>query len=62
MRKKSKEKIKFGNFYLRVADLIEIRRMKVEVGRPIDLADIALIDEFLELTRENDRKKMQPEV
>jgi hypothetical protein len=60
MRKKSKEKIKFRNFYLRVADLIEIRRMKVDVGHPIDLADIALIDEFLELTRKNDRKKTQP--
>jgi hypothetical protein len=56
----SSQKIKFRNFYLRVADLIEIRRMKVDVGRPIDLADIALIDEFLELTRKNDRKKTQP--
>jgi hypothetical protein len=42
-----------GNFNLRIADLTEIRRMKIEVGRPIDIADVALIDEFLEITREN---------
>ena len=47
---KTSKKIKFGDFNLRVADLSEIRRMKIEVGRPIDLADIALIDEFWELT------------
>ena len=27
-----------------------IRKMKIEIGRPIDLADVALIDEFLKLS------------
>lgn len=49
---KSSKEIKFADFKLKVADLNEIRRMKLEIGRPIDLADIALIDEFLELTEE----------
>jgi len=49
---RSSRKIKFGDFNLRVADLNEIRRMKLEIGRPIDLADVALIDEFLEITGE----------
>ena len=49
---KSSEKMEFGEFSLHVASLKDIRRMKLEVGRSIDLADIALIDEFLELTAE----------
>lgn len=48
----SSENMKFGDFSLRVASLKDIRRMKLEVGRSIDLADVALIDEFLELTAE----------
>ncbi len=51
---KSSQKVKFGDFHLRVASLSEIRRMKLEIGRPIDLADVALIDEFLEITGEKD--------
>jgi hypothetical protein len=54
---KSSMKVSMRNFNLRVADLTEIRRMKVEVGRPIDIADVALIDEFLEITRESGLKK-----
>ncbi len=29
---------------------MHIRKMKIEIGRPIDLADVALIDEFLKLS------------
>lgn len=51
---KTSRKIKFADFYLRVADLFEIKKMKMEIGRPIDLADVALIDEFMELSKETD--------
>ncbi|MFZ2653955.1 MAG: hypothetical protein WAX69_03500 [Victivallales bacterium] len=54
---RSSQKIKFGDFNLQVADLSEIRRMKLEVGRPIDLADVALIDEFLEITGADEDNK-----
>jgi len=50
---KSSRRIRFGGFHLQVAALSEIRRMKIEAGRPRDLADVALIDEFLEITRED---------
>ncbi len=48
----SSENMEFNDFSLRVASLKDIRKMKLEIGRPIDLADVALIDEFLELTEE----------
>lgn len=51
---KTSRKIKFADFYLRVADLFEIKKMKMEIGRPIDLADVALIDEFMELSKETE--------
>ncbi|HCE44845.1 MAG TPA: hypothetical protein DET40_14995 [Lentisphaeria bacterium] len=54
---RSSRKIEFGDFNIRVAALYEIRKMKLEIGRPIDLADIALIDEFLEITGEENGKK-----
>ncbi|MFA6290242.1 MAG: nucleotidyl transferase AbiEii/AbiGii toxin family protein [Victivallales bacterium] len=41
--------IRIGNAEIHVASLENIRKMKIEIGRPIDLADVALIDEFLKL-------------
>ncbi|MCX6985326.1 MAG: nucleotidyl transferase AbiEii/AbiGii toxin family protein [Lentisphaerae bacterium] len=46
----SSVKIRIGNADIHVASLENIRKMKIEIGRPIDLADVALIDEFLKLS------------
>ncbi len=43
---KSSVKMRIGNYDIRLASLDNIRKMKIETGRPIDLADVALIDEF----------------
>ncbi len=41
------DKIEFKDNYITVLSLEEIKKMKKAVGRPLDLADIALIDEIL---------------
>ena len=46
----SSVKIKIDHSDIHVASLENIRKMKIEIGRPIDLADVALIDEFLKLS------------
>jgi hypothetical protein len=54
---KSSETMEFDGFSLRVATLKDIRKMKLEVGRAIDRADVALIDEFLELAAGDSAKE-----
>lgn len=41
------ETITISNQKIRIASLSELRKMKKECGRPIDLADVALIDEIM---------------
>jgi len=48
---KGSVKIKIKGNDVRVASLDHIRKLKIEAGRPIDLADVALIDEFKKLSR-----------
>ncbi len=43
------DKINFMEKDINVLSLLEIKKMKKAVGRPLDLADIALIDEILEI-------------
>ena len=47
---KGSVKLKIKGNDVRVASLDHIRKLKVETGRPLDLADVALIDEFKKLT------------
>ena len=47
---KSSAKIKIGHSSIHIAALNNIRKMKLDIGRPIDLADVALIDEFMKLS------------
>ncbi len=43
------DKINFMGRDINVLSLLEIKKMKKVAGRPLDLADIALIDEILEI-------------
>jgi hypothetical protein len=43
------ELLELKNSHVQVASLEQIKQMKSKVARPIDLADIALIDEYKEL-------------
>ncbi|HOJ41150.1 MAG TPA: hypothetical protein PKX93_06115 [bacterium] len=50
-------RVKLGSSVLRVVSLLDLRRMKVVSGRPLDLADVTLIDERLSL---EEKKSEQP--
>ncbi len=42
------ETVKFNNENIKILSMREIKKMKEKIARPLDLADIALIDEFIE--------------
>jgi uncharacterized nucleotidyltransferase DUF6036 len=47
--KSQSETIRIADNNIQIASLPELKRMKQKCGRPIDLADIVLIDEIMEL-------------
>lgn len=47
--KSQSENISFAHNSIKIASLSELKRMKQNCGRPIDLADVALIDEIINL-------------
>lgn len=46
-------KRKHGKTFLRIASLSDIEKMKKESGRPIDLADLAIIREFKNIRKQD---------
>jgi len=47
--KSNSEIISIYNSTIRIASLLELKKMKQKCARPIDLADVALIDEIIQI-------------